>query len=298
MSILIRGMSGLGDNLHQRPFVRAAAEREDLYLATPWPQLYRDLPSVKCVPSVTTLRTQAKNQARIRASGMRVPAGTPELRLHYGSETMRTGSLHDTLEQLLPLNGAPYVFDAPDFGRSPVTSIAPVAVIRPVTIRREWSAAARNCEPEYIAQSARILANRGYHVVSVADLKEGEEWILGDEPYADQRFHAGELKLEQLMSLIANAALVVTPVGFALHASIAYRTPVVCIAGGRGGHCAPWKENDPRQDQSAVRWLMPDQYCMCDEPAHSCRKTITDFARRFARAVDTLPRIAAAKAAA
>lgn len=298
MSLLIHGMNGLGDNLHQRPFVRAAADREDVYLTTPWPQLYRDLPRVRCVPSATHLRTQAKNQSRIAGGYVAAPAGIPELRLHYGSETMRVGSLHDALESLLPLQGAPYVFDAPDFGPSPISAVAPIAVIRPVTIRSEWSAAARNCRPEYIGQAARILANRGYHVVSVADLAPGQEWLVGEAPFADQQFHAGELKLEQLMALIANAAIVVTPVGFSLHAAVAYRTPVICIAGGRGGHCSPWKENDHRQDQSRVRWVMPDQYCMCDIPDHNCSKTVSDFRIRFARALDSLPRPVALRAVA
>ncbi|MBS0244790.1 MAG: hypothetical protein JSS20_21680, partial [Proteobacteria bacterium] len=117
---------------------------------------------------------------------------------------------------------------------------------------------------------------------------DGKEWFVGEPPPAHVRYHAGELPVEQLFAHIQRAAVVVTPVGWALHASIAYRTPVICIAGGRGGHCAPWKETDPRQDLTKVRWMMPDRYCMCDQPAHECTKTITDFRQRFRRALRSL----------
>lgn len=288
MTLLIHGMNGLGDNLHQRPFVRAAAEREDVYLATPWPQLYRDLPMVKCVPSQTKLRTQAKNVARSEYQ-YQAPRGVRELKLSYGSRTMLSGSLHDALESLLPLGaGQAYVHDAPRFGPSPIESDAPYAVVRPVTVRQEWSAAARNCEPSYIGQAAQALQAAGYRVVSVADLEPGKEWLLGQAPPADVRFHAGELEIERLMALIENAAVVVSPVGFAVHAAVAYRTPVICIAGGRGGHCAPWKETDARQDLRNLRWMMPDRYCMCDVQNHACSKTITDFATRFRRVLSSL----------
>lgn len=64
--LFIRGMYGLGDNIMQRPFVRAAAEREgQVFLQTPWPELYADLPKVKPVRSMTRLRTQQKNERRV-----------------------------------------------------------------------------------------------------------------------------------------------------------------------------------------------------------------------------------------
>src|SRR5262245_9263081 len=41
--LLVRGMWGLGDNCYARPFVRAAAEKYDVWLETPWPELYEDI---------------------------------------------------------------------------------------------------------------------------------------------------------------------------------------------------------------------------------------------------------------
>ncbi|MBS0244527.1 MAG: hypothetical protein JSS20_20335, partial [Proteobacteria bacterium] len=103
MTLVIRGMNGLGDNLHQRPFVRAAAAREPVYLSTPWPQLVADLPNVKPVRSGTTLRTQQKNERRGFVGWHTPPTGAKTIQLGYGSATMAVGSLHDALEKLLPL---------------------------------------------------------------------------------------------------------------------------------------------------------------------------------------------------
>lgn len=285
MSVIIKNMQGLGDNISSRPFIRALAAREDLYLKTPWPQLFQDDRNVKCLPWGSKMRTQQKNEAR--GYTWHKPPGYPcrEIVMQYGSATMRKGSLHDEIERLLPLNGAPYVHDLPSFGRSPVQADKPVAVVRPVTIRKEWSAAARNCLPEYPIQAAEILQGLGYHVVTLADTQPGQEWLVGDAPPADTQYLDGELIVERMMALIEHAAIVVTPVGFLVHAAMAYKRPTIVVAGGRGQHCAPWKETDPRQDHSRLRWMVPDVFCMCDIPEHDCPKIITDFRNRFSRTV-------------
>lgn len=283
MTLYVRGMHGLGDQLHSRPLIRAAAAREGvLYLSTPWPQLFADCPGVRCVHPNTKLRTQQKNERRPGVKWWPMPDKVSRtVYMGYGSSTMRQESLHATLGKLLPLEGAPFVYDAPDFGPSPVQTDKPVAVVRPVTVRSEWCAIARNPRPEYVAIAADELAALGYHVVSVADVDGTAEWFDGTPPPSHQQFHRGELDVERLFALIANAAMVVTPVGWCLHAGIAYRTPTICIAGGRGGHCAPEKETDPRQDLARLRWIMPDNYCRCDMERHNCEKGISDFRTKF-----------------
>jgi hypothetical protein len=290
MTVLIRGMHGLGDNLHQRPFVRATSEQDETYLATPWPQLYADLPAVKVLPVNTFLRTQRKNVQRgYKWYSFPDSLNARIIEVHYGSNTMTRGSLHDELERLMPLGGRPYINDAPDFGPSPVRATKPIAVVRPVTVRKEWCSVARNPLPEYIQYASKKLREEGFHVVTIADIEHRVEWIEGNTPEADSEFLHGELPVEQLMALIANAALLVTPVGWSLHAGIAYRTPTICIAGGRGSHCAPWKETDPRQDLTKLKWMMPDRYCMCDIQDHNCDKRIHHFERKFDRMLGTMP---------
>ena len=287
--MLIRGMQGLGDQFHQRPFIRAAAARAPVYLATPWPSLYADLAGVRCVRPRSTLRTQAKNEAR-PFHWHAAPGGVRQVRIGYGSADLATGSIFAALERQLPLAGQPFVYDGPPVGASPIAAAKPIAVVRPVTVRREWASGARNCLPEYVARAAQMLQDAGYHVVSIADVQEREEWLVGEAPPADQRLHRGELVVEQLLALLAHAAIAVGPVGFILPISLAYRTPCIVIGGGRGLHNAPEKVTDSRQNRSRLRWLLPDAYCMCDRAEHSCDKRISDFDARFRKAVWELER--------
>ena len=62
-AVLIRGMYGLGDNCYSRPFVRAATARYQVWLDTPWPELYQDL-DLRFVRGTRKLRTQLANMAR------------------------------------------------------------------------------------------------------------------------------------------------------------------------------------------------------------------------------------------
>ena len=62
-SLLIRGQWGLGDNIFARPIVRACVAKYDVWLETPWPELFEDLP-IRFVAARRDLRTQMRNVAR------------------------------------------------------------------------------------------------------------------------------------------------------------------------------------------------------------------------------------------
>lgn len=283
--LFIHGMLGMGDNIYQRPFVRAACHRRDVWLVTPWPELYADLP-VRPVQPSTKLRTQAKNASRQAESTWSKPPGDAvSARFAYGTREFREGSIVDAHEQAFPLDGYPFVFDLPDFGPAPVSSDRPIALIRPVTHRREWSAPARSPDPRYIAEAADILHRMGYHIVSVADLEDGQEALVGPEPWADERYHRGEVPVAELIALVRHAALCVGGVGWIVPAAIATGTPLIVIAGGLGMHNAPEKVTDPRMDLTRTRWLLPDNYCRCENMHHDCPKSIGNFDLRFQGAV-------------
>src|SRR5215467_8128712 len=61
--LLIQGQWGLGDNIYARPFVKKLCEHREVYLDTPWPEIYEDLP-VKFILKPRRLRTQMKNVDR------------------------------------------------------------------------------------------------------------------------------------------------------------------------------------------------------------------------------------------
>lgn len=270
----IRGMQGLGDTVYSRPFVKAAAERgEDVWLVTAWPQLFADLPRVRCVAERTRLRTQDKNILRSRMLYGRAPARAQWQRWHYvGRPTM---SISAALEAGFPLGpGQSLTMDLPNFGPPPVRTARPYIVIRPATVRTEWRADNRNPLPEYLRDVAAVL-RADYDVISVADLAAGHEWPLQPLPEADHTFHAGELHVEQLMALVQGAAALVGPVGWIVPAALAARKPLLCIAGGQGGNNSPERLVDPRLDTKRLRFVLPDRYCRCSAYTHACDRTIT-----------------------
>jgi hypothetical protein len=273
--IFIDGMLGMGDTIYQRAFVKQLPAGS--YIKTSWPELYEDLP-VKPVRSDTTLRTQRKNENQSVATFYPQPSPRQTKRIFYGPADLKRGSIFEAMHSQFGIE--PAHLDLPSFGPVLFTAQMPIAVIRPATVRSEWRSDSRNPDPDYLLQASRIL-RKSFFVVSVADLQDGEEWLVGDEPEADLKLHAGELSIKELMRLVEHAAVVVSPVGWALPASIAYKTPVYVVVGGRGAHNAPEVVTDPRMDLRSVGWAIPDNYCRCEAWDHHCDKRISNFESKF-----------------
>ncbi|MNO31430.1 hypothetical protein D3C76_214040 [compost metagenome] len=274
--MLIHGMRGLGDCIYQRAFLKALDR--DVWLETPWPQLYADLP-VHCVKPATQLRTQVKNIRR-QADWQSAPTGLRSVKVAYGREGIIPGMARC-------FDAAPGAFDLPDFGPPPVEGR--YVLVRPVTVRSEWRADTRNPLPEYIANAAAELRRRGWKVVSVADLEPSKEWALDPLPPADIRFHAGELPVEQLLALLQHADAVLGGIGWIVPASIAARVPAWIVCGGQGGFNHPDLITHPSMDLSRMTFVVPDSFCRCTLKQHTCDKRIADYDARFAAWADRLP---------
>jgi hypothetical protein len=275
-------MWGLGDNIYSRPFICAAAAKYEIWLETPWPELYADL-DIKFLPGSRRLRTQQKNIAR-QAMGVWSPTPQPGVRqIKIGYASLGSLSIIKAMElQWLNLGVAfdPTLFDLPLMWPSPVISKRPIAVVRPVTVRKEWRNEARNPKPEYIvAIAAELMAT--HTVVAVADIEAGEETILGELPPAHQRFLHGELTIRQLLALISQADIIIGGVGWIVPAGLALKIKTFVVMGGNGGHNAPDKITDPRLDVSRIAFLMPERFCQCTNLLHNCEKTILDPVGRF-----------------
>lgn len=272
-------MKGLGDCIYQRAFLRQMPGR--VWLETPWPELYRDMPNVRCMRPATDLRTQAKNIAR-QTRWVSPPPGQSNRSIRYGS----AGIFHG-MRQCFGVQ--PGALDLPDFGPSPVPGL--YVVVRPVTVRQEWRADTRNPLPEYIAKAAAEMHRRGYRVVSVADLAPEQEWAIEPLPPADIRYHAGELNVEQLLALLQHAAAVIGGIGWIVPASIASGVPAWIVCGGQGGYNAPELITDRRMSLNNITFAVPDNFCRCTEKQHTCDKRIADYDQRFAEWADRLPAV-------
>lgn len=275
--MLIQGMKGLGDNIYQRAFL--SQMNEPVYLETPWPELYSDMPHVLPVRPQTTLRTQLKNMDRF--SGWHTAPG-----LRHGKRIeYRQDGIYNGMRRSFGVE--PGKLDLPDFGPSPVSGR--YALVRPVTLRSEWRADTRNPLPEYVAECAAELQRRGIKVVSVADLQEGAEWAVGELPSADIRYHAGELNVIQLLSLLQNASIVVGPIGWIVPAGIAAQVNAWIICGGQGGHNSPKGITDHTMDLGKMKFAVPDNFCMCTNREHNCDKRISGHGDKFTEWLDGLP---------
>ena len=277
----VKGMLGLGDNIYQRAFIKQYSNK--VYLSTPWPEIYADLPNVKCVLPQTKLRTHLKNIKK--QASWESPAPTRnQVEIRYGDLGIVRGMARSF--KFWPAN-----FDLPDFGR--VIADRPYALIRPVTVRKEWVAQSRNPAPEYVAECATVLREAGYLVVSVADLQEGAEWVVGELPESDIQYHQGELSVTQLMALVKNAAVVVGGVGWIVPAAIAYHTPAWIVMGGNGGFNAPGLITHPTMRLDSIEFVKPDNFCRCKVSVHSCDKRISNHANKFTQWLRGLPNLVA-----
>jgi hypothetical protein len=274
-------MWGLGDNIYSRPFVRAAARQYEVYLETPWPELYADL-DIKFVRGSRKLRTQQKNMARQSPQRWAQPLAMREIRISYDLVSRSIITAMERLWSTFKVAFDPALFDLPDMGPSPIVSERPIAVVRPVTVRREWRNEARNPQPEYVAAlAAHLMAT--HHVVAIADLAPGEEWAIGELPPAHQYFLQGELAVRELLALVRDADIVIGGVGWIVPAGLALKTRTFVVLGGHGGHNAPEKITDPRLDLSRIGFAMPETFCRCSNMLHACDKRITDPVGQFSR---------------
>lgn len=239
--LLVRGMHGMGDNLHQRAIVRELSKSREVWLETPWPCFYRDL-DVHVVRPDTRLRTQAKNAARESDRYDRAPApeGAEVLRVNYPPESVRRcGSVLAAMSERCGVPVGDFRLPVPVEWLERADALIeswhtdrPVLVYRPLVERTEWGGcAARN--PDINAYRTILDAIREqFFVVSVADLKRGQEWMVSSPIGADVRFHAGELDIEILTGIFKRSALVYTAPGFAVVLAQAVGVPVVSVFGG------------------------------------------------------------------
>jgi hypothetical protein len=184
-------MWGLGDNVYQRPFVRAAAAQYQVWLDTPWPEIYADI-EIKFVRVPRRLRTQMKNVMRqLPGRWSSLPPGKRITQITLGYANLAVQPIIECMEtqwSTLNVNFDPALFDLPDMGPSPIKSERPIAVVRVVTVRREWRNMARNPRFEYVnALAAELMSS--HHVIAIADLAANEETQVGELPPAHQYFH-------------------------------------------------------------------------------------------------------------
>jgi len=275
--MIISGMHGLGDNIYQRSFVKELPK--PIWLNTSWPEIYHGIEGINFVKPVTRLRTQLKNVNRQKIKWVSQPRG-PITQVSYGDIGIMAG-----MQRAFKVR--PKTFDLPDYGPSPVSG--KYVVVRPATIRSEWLAESRNPLPEYLCEAVEVIRVKGYKIVSVSDFEHRKEWPVEPLPYADIKFHYGELSVTQLMSLVQGATAVIGGVGWLVPAAIAYKTPAWIVCGGWGHFNAPEKLVSPIMDLSHITFVKPDNFCLCRSNNHKCDKRIENHGSKFTEWAEKFP---------
>lgn len=294
------GMHGIGDNINQRCFIKALAEKgHEIWLKTPLPEIYSDIPGIHFVRANSPLRTQQKSEKNSLIQFVPEPPGIPRRRVFYGNNHLLKGSIFDAMQE--QFGTAPALLDLPSYepANIAIPSGKPLAVVRATTERTEWHNSSRGPLNLHIDEVSRMLAIRGFHVISVADVQEGKEWIPDGEPCAHRKFHHGELSIWQMLALVEQADIVLTGPCVIMHAALAYERPMICLGGGNGGNNHHSKVTDPRcMDLSRSLFVYPDNYCRCQDMKHNCDKTISNLDCKVKPFIDMAYREARAKAAA
>ena len=292
MDVKVKCMHGIGDNLYSRPFISMLSRNATVYLDTPVPFLFTDLQNVKFLETSTAFRTQKKGLEEFLLTNKFDESPNyfaKEIDYVYGEQDLVK---HGIIAHFEKSFGFEVGSTKPTLSINHYTSLPqnfylpskPIAVVRPVTHRKEWLCTSRSPEPKYVAWCARQLKDMGYYVISIADCIEGEEWIETEgEPIADLKLHHGELGINGTLALIEQADVVVGGSGFIVPAAIATQTPLFIIFGGRGGYDNPHKILDLRLNLKKVGWALPTDFCRCRSMNHPCNKEIKDLDSQFMR---------------
>lgn len=278
--MLLHGLGGMGDAIHQRAIVRHWMRTHLVWLETSWPWVYADLVAsrmLKLVPLRSALRTQAKSEAlnRWKYHEALAPRCAVEHRVWYSPADVR--KYGGVLPAMLANTGCPQT--AIDFSFPKVQEIfifqtsKPIMVVRPLVERIEWSGcAARNPDTEMYRMLFDSI-REDYFVISIADLVAEKEWLVDRPMGCDVALHDGSMDSGKLLSLVQHADLVFCSPGFAAPLAQACRTPLVCVFGGyekgysfsAGAELAPYLPIEPINS------------CDCFEHHHACDKTIDMF---------------------
>ncbi len=283
--LIVEGMNGLGDCIHQRGVVGPLSRRRQVWLRTPWPQLYQDMPRVRCLPRNSRMRNAKANEERsahLFAREADLPKVAAVRSCGYWRAAVREhGSVLGAMGAALKVTPADFRMSVPaawcDAARNLLPLGARYMIYRPLIARAEAPSPARTPDPQAYAELF-ARAREGYFVVSVANVEPGKEWTVGPQPEVDLALNAGELTTETLIGLFSQAALVFTPPGFATILAQAVNTPAITVFGGfedarsftPGATFSPWLPIEP---------VKP---CACWNLEHDCDKTIDLAAAREA----------------
>ncbi|MER9937423.1 methyltransferase domain-containing protein [Mesorhizobium sp. M0088] len=289
-SISVLSMYGMGDCIVQRAVVRELMKTRSVELLTYYTAMYHDLIAEGL--KVTLVSGHLDPRIRDRGNGSGGKAGRQhDRKIGYDhAQTKKHGTILAAMFGSVGLKcpdradfSLPVKPEWREAARKLVgdTGGKPIMVYRPIVLNGTWPCPSRAPDPVAYAALYRSIKDR-FFTVSVCNLDQKGEHIVGEEQDVDLKLHHGEADFEALAGLFAEAALVFGNAGFTPILAQAVGTPNICVYGGNesfrftnsvGAHLAPTLPIEPMKP------------CECFDRHHQCDKTID--------MVDALPKVEA-----
>lgn len=248
--VLLLGAGGLGDNVHRRAVVRGLARRYRVWTETRYPEVYADMKELQRGPPP--------------------PGALVKYAVYSPGGIAERGSIVGAMAAPCHVEPGRLAMEVPDAWHvmHAIHTDLPIMVFRPLTRRLSRPLPARQPDRKAYAELF-ARAREGFFVVSVALLSD-DEVLDGPMPAVDLELHSGELSVEGLIGLFAQASLVFSPPCFAAPLAQAVGTPAVTVFGGfEDSRSFAWGAGE-------TRWLPiePLRRCACWRPDHDCNKRI------------------------
>lgn len=245
-TIYIKTYLGFGDNLYMQPFAKRRAQDFDrAYIETPWPQLYAGIPNVRLVPAGCNLNAQAAAEKAWSDWSVKPAQTTATLNFY---ETTAKSKIESVPERFADDIGCWDVDMSIDVrhewinqARAVLERMAPkealrskkLCIVKQPTFRKEWFNDTRNPKPEHLQKCVDRI-RKDYLTVSVANLRDGEEWPDGKELNTDVRLHRQELDIFGTVGLMWLSDLVIGYPSFFVPLAQAMKKRALMIYGGCG----------------------------------------------------------------
>lgn len=280
MTIWLRGMLGVGDCIHQRAVLREMLNYgRPVVLDTFYRAMYHDL-----VDHGLTLQLIGGHPPRIRERSplrsARLPVRGSPVKITYNADMIHK---HGSILAAQFASAGLQMPARPDFSlpmrpewrqwaREAVGKHdKPLLVYRPIVLNNVWRSEARAPDPALYSALFRSIRDQ-FHVVSVANLGNSGEHIIGEEQDADVRFNRGELDFETMAGLFAEADLAFTCPGVSPVLAQAVGTKTVIVYGANECHRTTGTVGDHLAPTLAIE---PDEPCDHHAKNCSCSKHIS-----------------------
>lgn len=282
MSYILDSYFGFGDNIWHIPFVHKLAQKGDVFIYTPFPELFQ-FPNVYCMKPITNLKLQLKN---MEGNGLYSHGHKPrgkQIRFNYAEGYKNKLTVIQSFEKVVPLNGDFFFEFTPkqsvkidEILERVKASGKKLCVVRLPSVRKEWANPNRNGKMEYFQLCINALKDR-YYFVSIGDIGNKEEFD-GIEPQGidecRDRHDVNHLGLWDVMDLINRSDLTLSIQCNMIPICQILRKKAFIIYGGYIPHTPL---SDARLYQ--VGYVEPEPFCFCIEhgvTGHKCNKDIPE----------------------